>query len=118
MRPKNEQAVCDFVRSILSVAVGAPLTVTGQPDREDRSRKSVEELWAAGANGFAIEHTLLESFVGQLDDDAKFVKLIAPLEHLLAGQLPGTYSLMVEAGVSAASRLRYDEAHRWMCEAI
>jgi hypothetical protein len=118
MRPKNEQAVCDFVRSILSVAVGAPVTVTGQPDREDRSKKNVEELWAAGTNSFAIEHTLLESFVGQLVDDAKFVKLIAPLEQLLAGQLPGTYSLTVEAGVSAASRLRYDQAHRLMCAAI
>lgn len=118
MRPKNEQAVCDFVRSILSVALGAPLAVTGQPDRENHSSKCVEELWSAGANAFAIEHTLLESFVGQLDDDAKFVNLIAPLEHLLAGHLPGTYTLTVEAGVSAASRLRYDQAHRLMCEAI
>jgi hypothetical protein len=46
------------------------------------------------------------------------MKLIAPLENLLAGQLPGTYSLTVEAGVSATSRLRYDQAHRLICEAI
>jgi hypothetical protein len=118
MRPKNERAVCDFVRSILSAAVRAPVAVTGQPDREERSKKSVEELWAAGTTAFAIEHTLLESFVGQFDDDAKFVRLIAPLEQLLAGQLPGTYSLRVEAGVSAALRLRYDRAQGCMCEAI
>lgn len=47
------------------------------------------------AHRFAIERTLLESFVGQLDDDAKFVKLIAPIEGMLAGRIPGIYTLTV-----------------------
>lgn len=118
MRPKNESAVCDFVRSVLSAETGVSIEITGHPDAERRSTEEVEQLWASTAHRFAIEHTLLESFVGQLDDDAKFVKLIAPIEGMLAGRLPGTYTLTVEVGVSAAARVRYGEAHRWISDAV
>jgi hypothetical protein len=118
MRPKNEEAVCDFVRRIISSATGTAVETTDYPDREDRSGKKVEQLWASKTHRFAIEHTLLESFVGQITDDAKFVKLIAPIEGMLAGQLPGTYTLGVDVGVSTDARLRFDEAQKRICTAV
>lgn len=118
MRPKNEKAVCDFIRKILSVATGADIEVTGLPDRQRRSTQEVEELWASPIHQFAIEHTLLESFVGQLDDDAKFMKLFAPLEPLLVGRLPGTYVLQVEAGASSSVRARYQTVWLQIAERI
>jgi hypothetical protein len=45
MRPKNEKLVCDFVRSILRVETGRAIDVVGQPDRERRATKEVDELW-------------------------------------------------------------------------
>ena len=118
IRPKNEGPVCDFVRRILSAESDTGLEITDYPDREDRSGKSVEQRWASKTHRFAIEHTLVESFVGQLTDDAKFVKLIAPIEEMLAGRLPGTYGLGVDVGASTDARLRYDEAQKQICAAV
>jgi hypothetical protein len=118
MRPKNEKPICDFVRNVLSVATGERIEVTEQPDGERRLTKEVEELWASSNHRFAIEHTLLESFVGQLTDDAKFVKLVAPVEGILNGKLPGTFALAVEVGASTAAKVRYDEAHRRIADAV
>src|SRR5262245_19923848 len=87
MRPKNEKPVCDFVRSILIAATGTLVEITDYPERAGRPTKEVEQLWGSATHSFAIEHTLLESFVGQLTDDAKFVKLIEPLESQLTGRL-------------------------------
>ncbi len=118
MRPKNEEPVCDFVRRILSVESGTAVPITDYPDREDRSGKRVEQLWASKTHRFAIEHTLLESFVGQITDDAKFTKLIAPIEAQLAGNLPGTYLLGVDVGVSTDAKVRYDDAQKRICAAV
>lgn len=118
MRPKNEVQVCDFVRRIVSAASGTAVEITDYPDREDRAGKMVEQLWESQTHRFAIEHTLLESFVGQLTDDAKFVKLIAPVETMLAGHLPGTYVLAVDVGASTDARVRYDDAQKRICAAV
>jgi hypothetical protein len=117
-KPKNEKLVCKFVRSILAAATDASIEVTGRPDQEDRSAARVEELWESLTHRFAIEHTLLESFVGQTEDDAKFVKLIAPIESRLAGRLSGTYALSVAVGASTVARVPYGEAHNAICDAV
>lgn len=118
VRPKNEGPVCDFVRRILSAESGTAIEITAHPDREGWPGKNVEQFWESKTHRFAIEHTLVESFVGQLTDDAKFVKLIAPIEAMLVGRLPGTYTLGVEVGVSTDARLRYDEAQKQICAAV
>jgi hypothetical protein len=115
---KNEGPVCDFVRSILSAESGTAVEITAYPDREGRPGKNVEQLWESKTHAFAIEHTLVESFVGQLTDDAKFDKLIAPIEAQLAGNLPGTYRLGVDVGVSTDARVRYDDAQRRIRAAV
>lgn len=118
MLPKNQTAVCNFIRAILADATRAGIKVTARPDIQERKKKGVEELWASELHRFAIEHTLVESFPGQTEDGAKFKKLIVPVEALLAGRLPGTFVLQVPAGASAATRFRYETVHRLLCDAI
>jgi len=117
VRPKNEDPVCDFVRRILSAESGTPVEITDYPDRGGRPGKNVEQFWESKTHRFAVEHTLVESFVGQLTDDAKFMQLIAPIEAMLLGRLPGTYTLGVDVGVSTGARLRYEEAQKQICAA-
>ena len=91
MRPKNEATICEFVRTqIVSTAIGDPVRLESRPEDDRRSTEEVEELWASESWRFAIEHTLVEAFVGQIEDDAKFARLIEPVAAVLTGRLPGT----------------------------
>lgn len=112
MRSKHQRAVCEFVREILSFRTDELITLACRPDIEYRQIAAVDELWGSPSRRYAVEHTRLESFEGQLADQAKLERLLAPVRPMLAGHLPGTYTLSVMAGAATGAHLNYDLANK------
>ncbi len=59
---------------------GSSFTATQFPEDEDRTKPAVEVIATDGTRTMAIEHTLLEPFVGQKEDDVRFLKVFGSLE--------------------------------------
>jgi hypothetical protein len=108
----NQNNVCEFVREILSARTNEPITLTERPDLTRRDIKAVDELWASPTRSYAVEHTLIESFPGQLANIETIKRFLLPVKERLAGRLPGRFALAVKAAETVEARLNYAEAHR------
>ena len=95
MRTDAQDAVCAFVREILSARTGETIVVTDPPEIVNRTVPVVEELWASASRRYAVEHTRLESYSGQIENEARLRRLILPVRELLRAQLPGAHVLTV-----------------------
>jgi uncharacterized protein (DUF2249 family) len=118
MRPSNQDQVCEFVREVVTARIGEAIVLTGRPDREHRDIKAVEELWESTHHRFAIEHTVIESFGGQLANIAKIERLLVPVKDMLAGRLHGRFALAVRETETAAARIDFAVAHREVARLI
>lgn len=112
MRPTNQDAACEFVREILAARTGLPIGLTHRPDRDRRDIKAVEELWESENRRYAVEHTLIESFDGQLANIARIERLLVPVKQALAGRLPGRFALAVREAETSAARVDFAAAHQ------
>ena len=54
----------------------------------DRSIPVVEELWESPSHRYPVEHTCLESYSGQIENDAKLRGLLVPVREFLIGRFP------------------------------
>ncbi|HXG71108.1 MAG TPA: hypothetical protein VNJ04_10940, partial [Gemmatimonadaceae bacterium] len=108
----NQDQVCAFVRQIVAARISETVALTGRPDRDHRDIKAVEELWESTHRRFAVEHTVIESFDGQLANIARIERLLVPVKDMLAGRLPGRFSLAVRATETSAARIEFAIAHR------
>jgi hypothetical protein len=114
---KNIQdEVCAFVREIFEARTGEPITVTHRPELMDRSAPVVEELWESASHRYAVEHTRLESYSGQIENEAKLRQLMLPVREFLAGRLPGSHVLAVRISETQVARIKYAEAHKEIIE--
>jgi hypothetical protein len=111
MRTDLQDAVCSFVREILTARTGEAITVTERPELVNRSIPAVEELWESASHRYAVEHTRLESYSGQIENEAKLRQLILPVREFLIGRLPGSHVLAVRVSETQAARIKYAEAH-------
>lgn len=114
MRPNNQDDVCEFVREILSARYEGPIKLTARPDVERRDVRAVEELWESDSHRYAIEHTLIESFPGQVANQAVIDRLLVPVQTALAGRLPGRFAIAVREAETSAARIKFEDAHREM----
>lgn len=106
-----QDEVCEFVREIIAARTGEPISIASRPDLDYRNDKAVEELWDARSVGYAVEHTRVESFDGQLANIAKIKRLLSPVKERLAGGLPGYYVLAVREDETAVARVDFELAH-------
>lgn len=111
-----QDAVCAFVRQILSSRSGEAITVTARPDATNRSIPAVEELWESASHRYAAEHTRLESYGGQIESEAKLGRLMLPVRQFLVGRLPGSHVLTVRVSQTQAARVKFEDAHREIIE--
>ena len=112
MKNDNQDEVCEFVREIISARTREPIALTERPDRERRDIKAVEELWESSSHRYAVEHTLIESFEGQLANLARIERLLVPVKDMLAGRLPGRFALAVRETDTSAARVNFAVAHQ------
>lgn len=105
LEPKNEVELCERVIAMLAARLGTALDITERPDQDERNEEAVEMVCSSGSGqSFALEHTRIESFGGQIGDGYAFSGLLEPLEDELKGRLPGRFSLTVAVGVAAGVR--------------
>jgi hypothetical protein len=111
MASQIQDAVCAFVREIMSVRTGETIELKERPERLRRNIPAVEELWQSPTRRYAIEHTRLESFDGQIANEARLQRLITPVREALAGRLPGSHVLAVRVCETQTARIKYADAH-------
>jgi hypothetical protein len=106
----RQDAVCRFARGILAARTGETIEVTARPELDNPGVPAVEELWASPTRRYAVEHTRIESYPGQIRNDARLGRLLGPVRSMLAGRLPGTFVLAVDVGEAVKARLPYAAA--------
>lgn len=111
MGTEVQSVVCAFVREIISARSGEKIEVTERPELNHRSTPVVEELWESPSRRYAVEHTRLESYEGQIENEARLRRLVVPVRATLEGVLPGTYTLTVLVWETKGARIRYADAH-------
>jgi hypothetical protein len=102
VEPKNEEQACLAVMSELERRAGVRLAIVDRPDKAPGRGRAVEIVCEVPTTkqAFAIEHTRIESFTGQIADGYAFTELLGPLERELDGELPGHYWLVVDVGAT------------------
>lgn len=116
MRTDVQDAVCNFVREIIASRTGEAIAVSARPELTNRSIPAVEELWESASHRYAVEHTRLESYGGQIENEAKLRRLILPVREFLVGRLPGSHVLAVRVSETQAARIKFEEAHKEIIE--
>ena len=84
----NEGKVCDAVVKVLEQQTGTTREDIRRPEL-DGSGPPVELRLQLGAQGYVIEHTLIEAFERQTLAGVSFQNFIDPIEHELSDELPG-----------------------------
>jgi hypothetical protein len=112
MGTETQDAVCAFVREIIEARTGEPVRITDCPEQDYRSRKVVEERWESRSHRYAVEHTRLESYAGQIENEAKLRRLIVPVRDLLVGRLAGSHVLTVQFSETQTAKINYADAHK------
>ena len=107
-----QDVVCAFVREIIEARIGEPVRVTDRPEQDHRSVKVVEERWESASRRYAVEHTRLESYGGQIGNAARLSRLIVPVREMLAGCVVGTYVLVVSFRETKEACIKYVDAHK------
>ena len=106
-----EAEILQFVREIMSVRTGEPLSIGSRPEMDNRNEKAVEELWEGQSLRYAVEHTRVESFAGQIANIARVTRLLTPVREGLAHRLPGYFELAVREADTTAARVSFAFAH-------
>ena len=106
----SQDACCAAVRRYLSRRIGENLVVAERPDRDLRNEAAVEEIWRSPSRGYVVEHTRVEAFEGQIQDDKAFMRFVGSLQDALSGHLSGRFAVAIPWGVASTSGIRFAEA--------
>ena len=97
---RDQQLVEAFVRGY-NRSRGESYQIAQRPEDVERHKPTVEAIFRDGAGKtLAVEHTLIQPFVGQKDDDQPFLTAIAPLEMNPSLRLPA-YEILLYPPVGA-----------------
>jgi len=121
LKNDHEEAVIEFVRTeVLSARIGEPITLIDRPEQDTRNAEAVEQRWASASHRYAVEHTRIESFEGQIGSERSLGPLLLPIEQRLAGLVPGSFEISVSEGAAVTKPKRaaaQDEICRLVLEA-
>ncbi len=94
----HAKSVIKKTLEFLSRTINLSCEITEFPDEIKRNSPACDALAIMGTKNVAVEHTSIDSIPLQRRDDARFKKLLGPLEDELAGKLPvpGYYRLVIE----------------------
>ncbi len=91
---RDQELVVLFVFAY-NAGTGSTYRIVAWPDQADSTKQAVEAIVEDNAGDtLAIEHTLLQPFVGEREDAQPFLAAIAPLEKDPSLRLPGCYFIM------------------------
>jgi hypothetical protein len=86
---RDKVIIGEFLRG-LNEHLGASFRITDLPDELERQKQAVDVI-AQDERGqtLAVEHTLIQPFVGEKDDSVRFRAAIGPLEADTSLRIPG-----------------------------
>jgi hypothetical protein len=92
--PGNQGKACDAVVRCLEARAGVKRADISHPEK-DGTGPPVELRFRLGTQSYAIEHTQIEAFAGQIHTEEELGQLIRPVMDELSGTLPkpGIYHL-------------------------
>jgi len=103
---EGQDRVCAFVRNIIATRIGEVISISGRPESTHRNIPVVEELWTSSSHSYAIEHTRVESFEGQIANIKTIERLLVPVKDMLADRVPGRFVLAVREKETSAVRMK------------
>jgi hypothetical protein len=83
----NERKACDAVARSLEDLASAKRSNAHSPE-DDKVGPPVEYVFDLGSQKYALEHTIVEAFDGQIRTDVDFASFIAPITLALDQKLP------------------------------
>lgn len=95
VRQDNQGLVCDAVVRVWEERQGVVRSDVTQPERAG-GPGAVDLLFRLGTDHYALEHTQIEAFPGQIRHDARFWQFISPVMDQLGDSMPrpGVYDLV------------------------
>jgi hypothetical protein len=99
---EHEKEVCEAIIPILNRRKNDVFKKIADPDKENRRDKAVEFVWQGNLSGYVVEHTRIESYAKQIEDNHRFSQLMSALENKLSHTLPapGYYELGIPVEAS------------------
>src|SRR5664279_3947107 len=90
----NERKACDAVARCLEDLADSKRSNAHSPE-DDKIGPPVEYVFDLGGKKYAVEHTIVEAFEGQIHTGVDFGSFITPITDALDHHLPspGTYKL-------------------------
>ena len=90
MKKPNEESACQAFSLILAQITGRPYRLREAPDETNRATKDIDYIFAAPGSRreVAAEHTIVESFEGQLAYVNKAFDIVAEINALCKNSLP------------------------------
>jgi hypothetical protein len=114
----KQKLCCDTVRLCLQERLATNIVIVDEPDKVERRLEAVEEVWESAVGRYAVEHTRVEAFEGQIRDDAAFLELVGPLEEVLRGNVPGRFTVFLPVGLASRSKVPLDETRQELLRLI
>lgn len=99
--PNNEGKVCDAIVRILEDRTGKERADLRRPEVDGVGPPVDLRLWL-GDQEFALEHTLIESFEGQIETGSVFSRITEHIRRGLSGRLPGPACYVLQVPVNVA----------------
>lgn len=78
---KRDQRIVELFLSGYNSKFGSKYRIKDWPDQRVRNKPAVDAIAVDEARSLAIEHTLLQPFVGERKDSDRFNAVVAPLEN-------------------------------------
>ena len=87
-RPRNEGRVCDAVIRCIEQRTPESRKAICRPEKKEQG-PPVDFRLGVGKQEYAIEHTQIEAFPGQIEADQKYMRLTRTVIAKVSGTLPG-----------------------------
>jgi len=90
----NERKACDAVTRVIEDLINAKRSNDYSPERNN-IKPPIDYVFDLGKEKYAMEHTIVEAFDGQIQTDVHFASFVTPITDALDCNLPtpGTYRL-------------------------
>lgn len=91
MKKRNELNACDAHIHILQQMTGAEYACDSSPDDSNGSQPDIDFILMSTAGHIgklAVEHTIIESFEGQIEYSHRSYHVVAAVNHLCQGSIP------------------------------
>jgi len=111
-RREHEEKVLGAALLYIGKLTGETLTTFSRPEARERRRKTVDLLAQGSSSKYAIEHTRIESFDGQILDNYQFSDLLGPIPLMVAGFLPAENRFVLSVGTKAVKGVKDPERVR------